>query len=208
MYIKAILFFVQRRLYQPYKQRVRPVGPALKLRMKLHADKEIILRQFNGFHNVFVGGSPADSHPGPFHFRAEGIVKFIAVAVALMNEFLFVAPFQKRAGFYLAGVTAKPHGAAFGNIVVLVGHKINDAMRGVIVKLAGIGALQAQNIPGEFNDRYLHPETNAKIWDIVFPREAGRRNFALNAAVPKAAGNKNAVRPGEDIRHILRRNTL
>ena len=77
-------------------------------------------------------------------------------------------------------------------------HQVNHGMRRGSIELRGIRAGKAADIAGKFNDRHLHPETDAKERDLVFTSVTDRFDFAFAAAIAESTGNQNTVSPAED----------
>ena len=113
--------------------------------------------------------------------------------MAFLHFRLLIGRGRVGAGLYHAGVKPQPHGAAHIHNAALVGHQVNDRVRRARVELGGIGAFVAQHMAGELHHHQLHPQTKAKIGHFVLAGIAGRENFALDAAVAKAAGHEDAV---------------
>ena len=74
------------------------------------------------------GEVAADDHAGVQERLAELVVELVAVAVALGNLGLAVGPLHLGAGLNDAGVRAQAHGAALGDVALLVGHQVDDAV--------------------------------------------------------------------------------
>ena len=110
MYLRETL--LNRRLYQPQKQRVRLVGTALELGMKLNAGEKTAIRQFYRFDKSAVRRQAADGHPFTRQCLAVVIVEFKAVAVPFAYFIRAVQVVQKRALRDFTGIRAQPHGAA------------------------------------------------------------------------------------------------
>ena len=128
------------------------------------------------------------------HLLAEVVVELIAMAVALVDLGLAVAA----AAIWVpaaddAGVRAQAHGAALGNVALLVGHEVDDIMFAVGSEFAGVGIGIAQHIAGKLHDRDLHTQADAEVGDTVLAGIAGGLDHALDAAVTEAAGNDDAV---------------
>ena len=127
-------------------------GTGLEFRMELAADKPGMVLQLHDFHQALVRGKAAVDKAFFLKEVLEGVVEFIAVAVALLHVFRLVGLKGLCIGHDSAGIGAKAHGAALvaalvaaghmaGVHVVPFGHKVNDLVGRVLVKFLGIGVL-------------------------------------------------------------------
>ena len=66
-------------------------------------------------------------------------------------------------------------------------------VRGVGVELNRVGAFQVENIAGELNRCNLHSKAQPKIRYVVFPGILRGKDFALRAALTKAARHEDAT---------------
>ena len=108
-----------------------PVGTALKFGVVLHADVELVLRNFHRFHQVSVGAGAGKAHTALAVAVPESVVEFVAVAVAFVDLFLAVSPGHNGVLRDLAGISAQPHGAALGGDAHLVAHQGDDGVAAV-----------------------------------------------------------------------------
>ncbi len=134
---------------------------------------------------------------------AVGVVKLVAVAVALENGALAIGRLSPAARRQIALVFAQPHGPAQVFQVLLILHHIDDGMRRARVELCGIGIRPAQDVSGKLDGCNLHPKADAQIGDAVLPGVFGRENLACNAPLAKAAGHQDALRAGQQCRRVL-----
>ncbi len=170
--------------------------------MELARHKEPVLGDLHRFHDPAVGGGAAEDHAGSFHGFPVVVVELIAVAVALGDQLLAVALHHLGAGLDLAGIAAQPKGAALVDVLVLVGHEVDDLVQAVLVKLAGVGVLNAAHVPAELDHSDLHPQADAQVGHVVFPGVFAGQDHALNAPAAKPAGDDDAVdapQPGSDV---------
>ena len=181
------------RAHKSCKQGVRPVGAALELGMELHADEEALAGDFHGLHQPPVGGEAGEGEAGGLQRVAVGVVELIAVAVALADLQRIVAMGDGRAPFQPAGITAQPQRAALVDLVVLIGHEMNDLMRAVLVELVGICLGEARDVARVLDHRDLHAQADAEVGHMVFAGILCRQDHALDAAVAEAAGDDHAV---------------
>ena len=169
------------------------VGAALELRVELCTQMEVAAGQLHSLHQMTVRACAGNDQPGVLHLLPEVVVELIAVAVALPDLALAVALGHLGAGRHRAGVLAQTHGAALGDVALLVRHQGDDVVGTVRGELAGIGVLVAQHIAGKFNDHDLHTKADAKAGHMVLAGVLGGLDHALDAAVAKAAGHDDAV---------------
>ena len=144
----------------------------------------------------------AHRQPRLLHGLAEPVVKLVAMAVPLPNLRHAVGLVHHGAGQHAAGIGAQSHGAALGDAVVLVGHKINHQMPAAARKLAGVGVRKAQHMPRKLNDADLHAQANAKVGNMALPRIAAGADHALDAPVAESARNQNAVAGAQKVRRV------
>ena len=114
------------------------------------------------------------------------------MAVPLGNLGLAVGTVHLRVGSNLAGVSAEAERAALGNLVVLVGQKVDDLVCRCGVKFAGVGVRPAADMARKFDDGNLHAEAYAEIGQVVRAAVVRGRDFALDAAIAEAAGDNHA----------------
>ena len=60
-----------------------------------------------------------------------------------------------------------------------------------------MSAIEADNVPGEFDRRALHAQADAEKRDALLAGELDRLDLSLNPALAEAAGDKDAVVPGQ-----------
>ena len=77
-------------------------------------------------------------------------------------------------------------------------HKIDHLVRALFVEFSRIGVCQPQNIPGKFNDRDLHPQTDPQVGDLVFTGVFCGQDHSLDPAVSKPAWNDDPVQSAQD----------
>ena len=187
--VNLLLLMGQGSFHKAQEERVRFVGAAFEFGMELYADEMPVIRQFHRFYDAPVRRSATQHHAVLGDDFTVIVVKFIAVAMALVNERLAVAGLQQSAGHNLAGIAAQAHGAAEGNIAILIGHEVDDRVRAIGIELAGVGTGQAADVSGKFDDRNLHAQADAKIGNILLTGIAAGRDHAFDAAFAKAAGH-------------------
>ena len=169
------------------------VGAALELRVELCTQMEVAAGQLHSLHQMAVRACAGNDQPGVLHLLPEVVVEFIAVAVALPDLALAVTLGHLGAGRHCAGILAQAHGAALGDVALLIRHQGDDVVGTVRGELAGIGVLVAQHIAGKFNDHDLHTKADAKAGHMVLAGVLSGLDHALDAAVAKAAGHDDAV---------------
>lgn len=199
---------IKRRADKAGEQRMGFVGPGFQLRMGLGGDEPRVVRQFDHFHDPPVGGQAGEHHAVGGQCLAVVVVHLIAVAVALGDLLFPVEGIGLGMLVQHAGVGAQPQGAANVFNAVLLGHQVDDRVRGVRIQLDAVGVGEAQHIAGEFHDGQLQAEAQAKERDAVLAGVADCVNLAVDAAVAETAGNQNAADIAEDFIDILRSDLL
>ena len=187
---------------------MRAVGPALELRVVLHADEEGVAAHLHRLGQAAVRRAAGHRQPRRLQLAAEGVVELIAVAVPLAYLPRAVAALQRRARGYHAGPRAQAQRAALVHLVALAGHEIDHLVRAPRRELAGVGVRPAEDVPRVLYDRHLHPQAEAQIGHAALAGVLRGQHHALHAAAAEAAGHQHAVRGGEALRHILRRQRL
>ena len=167
-----------------------------------------MLRKLHDLHQMPVGGKAREKHPGGLEVGAVVAVELEAVAVPLGD---LPGPIEGGGAAALrqkAGIAPQAHGAALGGDAHLLRHQGDDRVLGGLGELGGVGVLPADNVPGKLRHRHLHPQADAKVGDAVLPGVPGRRNHALDAPAPEAAGHQDAAAAGELLPDVLRRQGL
>ena len=95
----------------------------------------------------------------------------------------------RRVGDQLAGVSSEPHGGAHVGDAALLGHQVDDRMRGESVELGGVGRAQAHQGASGLDDHHLHTEAQAQVRHAVHASVLHGVDHALDAALPEASGN-------------------
>ena len=63
--------------------------------------------------------------------------------------------------------------------------------------------LEADDVPGKFDDSALHPQADAEEGDAVLPGVTDGFNFAVNAARPETGGDQDAVHVRQGVSGIV-----
>ena len=71
---------------ETFEQRMRLVRLALEFRMKLARDKKWMVFQFDDLDEFAVGRIAAENKSGFLEFFAVGVVEFVAMAMAFVND--------------------------------------------------------------------------------------------------------------------------
>ena len=95
------------------EQRMRLVRLAQKFRMELAGDEKRMVLQLDDFDQFAVRRKAAENKAGLLEFFAVGVVEFVAVAVAFVDDKRAVKLARLRADDQLARLRAEPHRAAF-----------------------------------------------------------------------------------------------
>ena len=102
-----------------------------------------------------------------------------------------------------AGVGPQTHGTALLSHIPLLVHQGDDRIRSGRVQLGRVGARKAGHMAGKLNHRHLHAQADPQEGHIILPGIPDGGNLALHAAVPKAAGHKDAVAVAQQLRRVL-----
>ena len=121
------------------------------------------------------------------------VVDFVAVAVALFDFFFAIKTKGFRRFIEEAGTGTESECSADIFHTVLVREQCDHRMRRLWVQLNAVRFVQSGYISGIFYDRKLHAEADPEKRNLVHASEADRFDFTINAAVSKAAGNKDAI---------------
>src|SRR5512146_1210740 len=113
---------------------MRPVRPALELRMELTGQKERMVYAFDDFDQVLVRVDAADPDAPRLIQIAISVVTFAAMAVAFDRLGGAVNFGGQGAFFEFAGVIAEAHGAASHMFIDLVGHGNDYLVSGIGVE--------------------------------------------------------------------------
>ena len=95
------------------EQRMRLVRLAQEFRMELAGDEKRMVLQLDDFHQLAVRRQAAEHETGLLEFVAVGVVEFVAVTVAFVDDERAVKLRRLRAERQLARLRAQPHRAAF-----------------------------------------------------------------------------------------------
>ncbi len=94
-----------------------PIGTAGKFRMKLYTNIERKVLFLKGFHQTGIRTGYTDyQHCVPKLFP-KLVIKFIAVAVTLLNKAALIAMLHFRSRLNGTGVISKAEGASFVNVI-------------------------------------------------------------------------------------------
>src|SRR5438477_7563568 len=118
---------------EAFEERVGLVWFALKFRVELAGDEEWMILQFDYFDQLAIRRETAEDETGLFETLAVGVVEFVTVPMALVNQESAVEVVRQRAHHQLAGLRAEPHCAAFfGDFLLLVEQGDHRVWRGRI----------------------------------------------------------------------------
>ena len=92
------------------------------------------------------------TRPRPPAAARRYVVDLVAVAVTLVDDLVAVGRLALGAGDDLARGSAEAHRAAHVVDVLLLGHEVDDRVRGARVELGGVGAVQPRDVARELDD--------------------------------------------------------
>src|SRR2546422_1087354 len=120
-------------------------------------------------------------------------VELVAVAMALGNLRLAVSLVSEGTGLELRLPRPQAHRPAQLVDPPQFPQLVDHAVRSGGVKLRAVGPFQAADVPGEFDHRALHPETNPEIGHFPGAGVFDRAEHAGDAALAKAARHEDSV---------------
>ena len=116
---------------EAFEEGMRLVGFAVEFGMELARDEERMFCQFDDLDEFAVGRKAAEAEAGFFKFLAVGIIEFVAMAMAFVDDESAIETGGFGADDKLAGLSAQAHGAAFfSDAGLLVEHR-DDRVRRV-----------------------------------------------------------------------------
>ena len=193
----------QSRRHEGFKQRMSSTRIGRELGMELHAKEERMVGQLHHLGEIFARRAGRDHHALGLELRHIGIVHLIAVTMALAHD-RAVDLVGQSAGLHGHFLLAEPERAAHvargialfnaAGVILPLGDERHNGVRRVQVKLGGVGAAQAADVPGKFDDGGLHPEADAQVRNLVHAGVLDRLDHALGAALAKAARNHQPCR--------------
>src|SRR5579875_418741 len=114
------------------------------------------------------------------------------MTVPLVDDRLLVRGSGAGAGSEAAGPDAEPHRPALLRNFTLIGHDVDDRVLGGVVEFGAVRQVRMEQIPGELDDRNLHPQTDAEERGTGFSSEPRRADLPLDAALAKARSDQDA----------------
>ena len=88
---------------------------------------------------------------------------------------------------------AEAHGGAHVSDAFLFFLEADDGMRGVFIKLGGVGSFESAFIACEFDGGDLHAEADAEVRDVVFASVFGGEDFSFDSTITESAGNEDSI---------------
>ena len=120
---------------EAFEEGVRFVGFALEFGVELAGDEEGVIFEFDDFDEFAVGRCATKNEAGLFEFGAIGVVEFVAVTMAFVDEKCAVEMRAQGVHGELAGLRTQAHGAAFFGDILLFVQQADDRMRGEGIEL-------------------------------------------------------------------------
>ena len=175
-----------------------PVGPRAELGVELDADHEGRAIVLHDLDKPAVGGEACGPHADLLESLPVGVADLVPVAVPLVDHAVGpVGAGRRRVGHELAGVCAEPHGAAHVRDSALVGHQVDDRVRGAGVELGGVGVGEAHEGARGLDDHDLHSEAQSQVGHLVGAGILDGFDHALDSPLPEAARNDDAHGVGQ-----------
>jgi hypothetical protein len=100
---------------------------------------------------------------------------------------------RERAGRQHARERAEAHGGALVAFVALLGHEVDDGGAALVELARARASARPATLRANSIGRELHAEADAEERDFALARVADRLDFALDAAIPEAAGDEDRV---------------
>ena len=178
--------------------------------MELAAEEPGMIGKFNYFNKGIIRRCSTDDQAFGNQFLAQLRIELITVTMPFVDFFLIVGRMGKGRLVKIAGIAAKPQGAAhirilipdlhlLGAVVVPFFHQINNRIRGFTIKFRAVCVLHPGNVSGKLHNRQLHAEANTEIGNFLGPGIIDGQNLAFNTALAKAARHENAVASSQGI---------
>ena len=97
-------------------------------------------------------------------------------------------------------VCPEAHGGTLVRDVALIGHEIDDRMRGLGLEFRRVRAAQTSHVARELDGRDLEPQADAEVRHTFFSCIAGSLDFAFASARAEARRDQDAIRGVETTR--------
>ena len=183
---------------------MRAVGAAFEFRVELAANEPRMAGQLDDLHKGAIRGSSRKHQTGLLQLLPEGVIEFVAVAVAFADLPSAVQGKGFGALGNQAGIASQPHGAALLGHAHLLRQQGDNGVGGGAAEFGAVGIRPACRMAGKFNNGDLHPQADAEVGDVLFPGKLRRHNHALDAAVAEAAGHQDAAAAAKRLGDVLR----
>src|SRR6202035_5819853 len=120
-------------------------------------------------------------------------IELITMPMPLADLKLAINSMRQSSRFDFASPRPQPHGPAEFLHATQFAQLVNHPMRSRRIELARISIGQSANVASKLDASSLHPQTNSKVRNLVFPRIANRNQHSFNAAHAKAPRHQNLI---------------
>ena len=200
--VSGLLIVGNNCLYEGHEEGVGIEDGAGVLGVVLGADVPAVARQLDDLGQAALRVHARDGHARLLKALAVLVVELKAVSVALLDVGDAIGLSNLGARLDVAGVSAQSHRAPHVGDRLLILHQVDDIMAGLGVHLGAVGIGQSQHIACELNDHALHTQADAEGGHIVLAAPLEGDKFALDASLPKAWSDDDAVMSGQELLDI------
>src|SRR5215813_6197822 len=164
-----------------------------ELGVKLTTKEPWMVGKLNYLNELSIRRFPREYQPMSPKFVLVTRIEFVTVSMAFVNCWRPINPFCQRAFLKLAGVRAESHSPAHRFYSDQVAQLEDYRVRGVIIELGRVSALEATHIASEFDRRTLHSQTDTEVrrsfsTSIIYcSQHAGNTSFA------KSSGHQDRI---------------
>ena len=184
---------------EPTEQRVGVRRARLELRMGLGGDevRMSLAVEFHELRQTAVRRGAADPQTYLLEAISVGVVDLVAVPVTLGDRRRAIELGHQGILGELGGVGPQAHSAAqislAGDGVDLLGHRRDDRVGGLWVKLTGGCVLDTGQVPGDLDNRALHAQAQAQEGHLVLAGVANGTDLALDPTDAESARDTDGV---------------
>ena len=113
--------------------------------------------------------------------------------VSFLNLRRSIDLFGKRTFLKTTGIATESHGPSLFLHCPLFREQVDHFIVSCRIEFTTVGPFQPGNVTSKFHDRTLHPQTESKKRNPLFPGVANRRHFAFDPSGAEPARNQNSV---------------
>src|SRR5210317_466064 len=161
--------------------------------MKLATEKPWVISNLDNLDEVFFRINSGKDQTAFFQRFAVGVIELETMTMALTDIFLAINSACQSLLLQGAGISPKPHCAAFTLDLLLTFHNVNDRVLGVFLEFTGISFLDFTDRTRKLDHGHLHTKADAKEGDLVFPGMSNRSNLPLAATLAETTRDQDTV---------------